>query len=247
MTADQTSAISRFSNVVNQIFSLDWIATASNDKPIDMGKSHVESPLSELPRINNMLIKLKGQPVQLPEGVSKGISDWVGSCLNVANDVCDDMEQRYAYLTIDNQPVMSGNSQRSEGWHLDGLQGDEVPNKFNNCFQFLWVSNTPTEFCQQSFEPSGLDVSKHNIFKAIGRQVRYENCFKIKSRHTYLMHCFHAHRATKSACDTDRLFLRLYISHCPVTSVRATLNARIKYPFKPHVTTGQVPEHLLDL
>lgn len=245
MITNMADAIRRFSSVVNQIFSLDLIATASNDSPIDLGESHVECHLSEQPRINNMLIKLKGQSIQLPKGVDNEISNWVRNCLDVADDVCDDMEQRYAYLTIDNQPVISGNSQREEGWHLDGLQGDEVPNKFKNCFQFLWVSNTPTEFCQQSFDPCGMDVSKHNIFKAIGKQVRNENCFKIKSMHTYLMHCFHAHRATKSDCDTDRLFLRLYISHCHVTSVGATINPRIKYPFKPHITTGKIPEHLV--
>jgi hypothetical protein len=245
MNTNITNVIGRFSNVVNQIFSLGLLATASNDPPIDLGKAHVGCNLSEQPRINNMLIKLKGQPVQLPEGVDGLISDWVEDCLDIANDVCDDMVQRYAYLTIDNQPVTSGSTQRQDGWHLDGLQGDEVPHKLNNCFQFVWVSNTPTEFCKQSFEPSGIDISKHNIFKVLGKQVRNENCFKIKVMHTYLMHCFHAHRATKAMYDTDRLFLRLYISHCPVTSVRATINPRIKYPFKPHVTTGQIPEHLV--
>jgi hypothetical protein len=237
-------AIERFSSVVNQVFSLGLIATESNTSPISLGRTDIGCDLTEQPRINNMLIKLKGQAIQFPDGLCDAITEWVGDCLEIANDVCDDLEQRYVYLTIDNQPVTSGNYQRQEGWHVDGLQGDEVPHKLNNCFQFMWASNTPTEFCKQSFEPRGIDLSKHNLFNALGRQVDSTNCFKINAMHTYLMHCFHVHRSTKAEHDTDRLFLRLYISHCQTTSVRATTNPRIKYPFTPHSTTGLIPEHL---
>lgn len=239
------SAISRFSSVVNQVFSIDLARTASNDCPVDLGRSNVGSNLSELPRINNMLIKAKGSTIHLPAGISPAISNWVEDCLEVANGVCDDLSERYAYLTIDNQDVLSGESQRQGGWHLDGLQGDEVKQKLKNCFQFILVSNTPTEFCKQSFNTDGMSVSKHNVFEALGKQVSDENCFKINSMHTYLMHCYHLHRATKSVSNTDRLFLRLYLSHCPVTSVRATINEEIEYPFVPHTTTGKIPEYLV--
>lgn len=129
-----TNIMNKFSNVVNQIFSLGLVATASNDFPINLGKNNIGCQISKQPRINNMLIKLKGKSVQLPKGIDNNIADWVDNCLVTASDVCDDLEQRYAYLTIDNQPVTSGNYQRQEGWHLDGLQGDEVPNKLKNCF-----------------------------------------------------------------------------------------------------------------
>lgn len=235
----------RFSSVVNQVFSLDFVSTASNESPIDLGMVELDCCIPEQRRFNNMLIKVGSQPVHLPNWVDNVIAKWVDDCLCISKYVCDDLGQRYVYLTLDNQPVIAGDTQRQDGWHLDGLQGDEVPDKLNNCFQFLWVSNTPTEFCTQSFSAEGIDISRHNVFESLGRQVSDNNCFKINSMHTYLMHCYQLHRATEAVDNTDRLFLRLYVSHCPVTSVNATINDEIEYPFVPHSTTGLIPEHLV--
>jgi hypothetical protein len=232
------------SDTVNRLFSINQITTASNSKPINLEKRVIDCNISQQPRINNMLIKSKGQDIVLPDGVDDQIAKWVIDCIKIAGDVCDDIDGRYAYLTIDNKPVRAGGYQREGGWHLDGLQGDEVPSKLKNCFQFIWVSNTPTEFCIQSFDPKGIDISNDNVFKALGHQVKSENCFKINPSSTYLMHCFHVHRATASERDTQRLFLRLYLSHCPVTSVKASINHKIKYPFVYHSTTGEIPRHL---
>lgn len=233
-----------FSDIVEQPFDLRLLQSAANNAPIDLGKHQLDCDIRYQPRVNNMLIKHQHSEVSLPASLSPVIADWVMQHINTAHHVASDISKRYIYLTLDNAPVQQSHTQREGGWHLDGLQGAEVPNKFNNCFQFLWVSNTPTEFCTQAFNVNDLNINTHNIFKAIERQVKPENCYTINTQHTYLMHCYHAHRATPSAHSGERLFLRLYFSHCPVTSQRATLNPDITYPFIPHTTTGAVPEHL---
>lgn len=237
--------LKEFSCVVNQPFSLGLISTASNTLPIEVSSEDVLCSFAELSRVNNMLVKVGAQPLIVPDGIAASVVDWMKRCLGVAGEVCGDIDERYVYLTVDNKPVGLGESQRVGGWHLDGLQGDEVPEKLNNCFQFLWVSDVPTEFCKQSFDSNGLDVSKHNIFDSLGSQVEDKNCFTIKAKQTYLMHCYHLHRATQATKDTERLFLRLYISHCPVTRKGATINPLIEYPFTPHVASGEIPSHLL--
>lgn len=38
-------------------------------------------------------------------------------------------EGRYAYLTVDTGLVKAGETMRTPGWHIDCVQGDEVPEK----------------------------------------------------------------------------------------------------------------------
>ena len=236
--------IVEFSKLINQTFQLSLASKASNTLPLDLGVTFINKQQLKETQINNLLIKSKGESIQIPDLIDSSITLWINECLKVASRVCNDLEQRYAYLTIDNKAVKKGRTQRQGGWHIDGLQGDEVPKKLNNCFQFILVSNTPTEFCKQTFDVSEINISKDNVFKALSKQINSENNTEINNMHTYLMHCFHVHRASKSKQNTERLFLRLYLSHCPVTNNQATLNPKIKYPFVPHSTTGQIPSHL---
>lgn len=236
--------IKKYYNVINNKFSLSYLSTASTIKPLSLQKNIVISDIFKLPRVNNMLIKTQGNNLNIPFYLDSGIINWINYCLDFSKNVCNDLENRYVYLTIDNKTVLNGESQREDGWHLDGLQGDEVPVKLNNCFQFIYVTENPTEFCIQPFSYKNLNLSSHNIFKKLGQQVNNENIYSINLNTTYLMNSYQLHRAIKSTKDTTRLFLRLYISHCPITSVLATINPNINYPFKPHSTKGKIPSHL---
>jgi hypothetical protein len=237
-------ALSDFKSTIAQTFSLSLLARAANTQPINLGRHNVTNDRQNQSRMNNLLIKTKQSALTMPDNLDPSIQPWITSCLQTAEKVCADVAQRYVYLTVDNKPNESGQTQRAGGWHIDGLQGDEVSTKAKTCFQFLWVNNTPTEFCPQPFETDHINLSKINVFNALAKQVDNSNNITIKPNHTYLMHCYHVHRATQAEQTGERLFLRLYLSHCPVTSKEATLNPNIEYPFIPHTTEGTIPSHL---
>lgn len=53
---------------------------------------------------------------------------------------------RYLYLTIDTLFVNAGETQRTPGWHVDCMQGDEVPIKKPSQLTFSWCDTLPMEY-----------------------------------------------------------------------------------------------------
>lgn len=156
-------------------------------------------------------------------------------------------EDRYLYLTVDDRWVSEGDTQRVPGWHIDGMQGSEVETPTPGCFQFLWCDHTPMEYSTQSFETKGLDRHKVNFFDSLGNQVNPDSVKRGRSGLAYLMSPYQVHRARPVAQNGRRKLLRLSASHQPITSVKVTINPYMEYDHPIHVTSGEIPDHLVTL
>ena len=154
-----------------------------------------------------------------------------------------DPSLRYIYVTYDYGWVEPGECLRTEGWHVDGLQGDEVQPKHNGDFTTFWSNSLPTEYVMQAFDVENLDLSKHNIFDALGQQVNSE----IKSMtctDTWALSPYILHRSPQAKEMTYRQFVRVSFSHIPITSVKMTVNEDMLYDYEIHTTAGEIPEYL---
>ncbi len=197
-------------------------------------------------RVNHMLVKNPHGHFVIPKCISAKVSELINRCFEnaKANGIAD-VDSRYVYLTYDNADVEPGKTQREPGYHIDGMQGDEVPEKVNACFQYIWTSGLPTVFCNQAFDAGGLDPSVHNYFTSLSGQVDETKTFEIKSGSVYFMNPYMVHRGQVARVLTKRVFLRVYFSHLPITSAKATINPDIDYLFAAHSSTGNIPLSLI--
>jgi hypothetical protein len=198
-------------------------------------------------RLNHFMVKLKhSDDLALPQWLDHEVGRFVTDSINHAKENDLPVRSRYAYLTMDNKPIEKGETQRSSGWHLDGLQGEEVPFKLPTCYEFTWTNTLPMQISDQGFEVNGLNFTSHNVFDSLGDQVYDDSILTLDSNTLYLMNAYQLHRgvAAEDAIN-NLLFLRLYMSELPITSSRMTINEMIDYPYQTHTTAGKIPEGLI--
>lgn len=154
----------------------------------------------------------------------------------------------YTYLTIDTGVVKAGEVHRTPGWHVNGLQGDEVPVKKPSDVTFTWCDVLPFEYAHQSFKlPREINLSEHNIFDCLGRRVNPKKIRSTEPNRIYAMDSYCVHRGTPALIPIRRTFIRVSYTHIPVTSTNMTKNENMAYDYKIHTTTGEIPKHLKTL
>lgn len=156
------------------------------------------------------------------------------------------MKDRYCFVTIDNGPVAVNETQRTPGWHIDGLQGKEVKHKQLPDIQYIWCNCLPTLFTSQSFDIEGVNVHTHNIFRHLEKQINPDMVVETEPFILYQMSPYHAHRSQVAGRDyTNRSFVRISFSFIPVTNRAMTVNETISYPYRYHTTDGKIPGELI--
>ena len=230
------------------IFSINNIELFANTKPKVVNTiKDVDIPTDY--RINHFLIKNNDDlEPSLSSITNPDVLKFIELCLTYVKDNQLPIQNRYWYLTIDQGLVDNHiKTLRLPGWHIDGLQGSEVPVKKPGDFQFIWSNVLPTEFCTQHFDVTGLDPLIHNVFNFLGKQVDPKNVYSFDDGDVVLMHCYHVHRAKELIGDVSvyRKFLRLSFTCTPITSTKMTVNDDIVYNYAIHTTTGNIPDNLL--
>ena len=133
---------------------------------------------------------------------------------------------------------------RAPGWHIDGLQGDEVPVKLPVDFQVIWSNAVPTEYTTGPFDIDGVSMSTHNIFDHIAKQIDESDVVAMESNLAYMHSAYLVHRAAVAKERVYRRFVRVNVTHVPVTSTNMTINPDMTYHYPIHSTTGAIPAHL---
>lgn len=203
------------------------------------------SCIGNVPRVNHYLVKAAGQKkFSFGELSDRRLQWFIQSCADRMREVGVYLPERYCFVTIDNKQVGANKSQRMHGWHIDGLQGDEVRNKVEPDVQFCIYNSLPTLFTSQSFRVNDWDVSRHNIFHKIEEQIDNSKIVTYPCDTLLMMNAYCAHAAAKSDKVTDRLFIRVNFTKTPVTSIKMTINPDMNYNYPIHQTTGEIPKHL---
>ena len=230
------------SAVLNTDFSLNYLK--EKNEPEQLGFWYPHNSM-EFPRLLHYMIKGKGSNVI--SFAEAGICEiLVGVLFETAQKYGVNPVDRYIYVTIDKGNVKKGESLRSPGWHIDGLQGDEVSVKYPGDLQVIWSNDLPTEYISHPFEVDHLDISKHNVFDALAQQVREDDVERFKPYGVNAHSSYLVHRSAIATEDIyDRKFVRVSMSNIPITSVKMTRNPAIIYDYETHTTTGEIPKHLV--
>ena len=113
-----------------------------------------------------------------------------------------DLVDKYVYLTVRNQFVPKGLSHNRPGWHSDGFGSNDV--------NYIFYSNTPTEFCIKQYK----DISTDDVIslKQFEEQSS-EDCIVCYPNNTLLrLTPEHIHRVGYKHEDGNRLFIKISIS-----------------------------------
>ncbi|MDB5254153.1 MAG: hypothetical protein JWL80_219 [Parcubacteria group bacterium] len=233
--------IEQFKKEVNSIFNLDFLKLGR--KPIDLGKYMFES-FSNL-RVNHYLIKSNDSEIyNFGEIDEKDIGDFVNFAKSKCSEMGIDLTNRYCFLTLDQGWVEPGTTLRADGWHIDGMQGDEIEVKKLADIELIWSDCLPTSFTSQAFDITDMNPSVHNIFNWLGKQIDESQIVIPDPFHLYAINSYHVHAATKAIEKTYRRFIRLAYTQTPVTSVKMTVNPQMSYNYSHHVTSGEIPAYL---
>ena len=208
--------------------------------------SHWTYQFTDFPqgRCLNMLIKPRAQFELLIPTPMAALRDMVTDTINLAIRAGVDPMDRYIYLTVDQRDLKKGETLRTPGWHSDGFQGNEVPRKQPGDYQAVWSEVPGTQYADQSFNVDGLDPSVHNIFAHLGLQVRPENIHTMPANILHTHGPYLVHRSPPAHQDCYRRFVRISITHVPVTSRTMTINPLIRYDYPVHTTNGKIPPNL---
>lgn len=172
-----------FKSEIQLVFNLKFLK--KERCPIDIG----EYKFSSFPetRVNHYLIRSNdSDEFNFGEIDNKEIKDFVNFVFKNSLDLGLNLKNRYCFLTIDQGWLEPHQTLRNDGWHLDGLQGDEVPvKKLADC-EFIWSDCLSTTFANQEINTEGLDMSSHNVFNWIKNQIRETSIFPTQSNHIYI-------------------------------------------------------------
>lgn len=234
----EEEALAQFKSDVNAPFDLKRLS--KERRPIDMGAWQFER--FPIWRVNNYLLRSNDGTVfdygDISEPEIREFVDYVMIKMSALGLSCED---RYCYITIDQGWIEPGKTLRQSGWHIDGMQGNEVPTKKPTDFQFIWSDCLPTRFAPQGFDTEGLDPSIHNVFSRLDRQVDPDKIMQPEASHIQLMNGYHVHEAATTTKRVYRRFIRVSFTHLPITSTSMTMNPAAAYNYPCHTTSGQIP------
>lgn len=230
---------------VNREFDLSQLSTSN--EPIWTHNFSLPVDFPREQRVNHFMIKSPVSCMELDQFNNTPIAEFVNLCLIEAKRLGLSIEDRYIYLTLDQGKVNKSQTLRDPGWHIDGLQGEEVPVKKLADFQFIWTNALPTVFAVKPFNIDGIDLSKHNVFTWVSRQIeeKEDTIISFPPGAVVLMNQYHVHRASEAHESLFRTFIRLSFTQTPVTSIKMTVNPSIQYNYKYHQTAGDIPKNLI--
>ena len=212
--------------------------------PVDMGG--FATPVIKDVRVNNYLIKSNDDVSYVyGELFNPEFEALMSKILESLQMIDVDVSDRYCFVTYDQRTVKADTTMRKSGWHIDGLQGDEVPVKRKPDILFCLSNNNPTVFSSQKMDASSINLSEYNVFKWIENNINPDHSFQSEEDRLYGFSSYQLHKTAPPVnYETYRIFCRIAFSHVPITSTRTTLNNDIKYNYETHVTSGEIPRHL---
>ncbi len=207
---------------LDTIFDLEQFKTPR--RPISLGKvaSHelqvFQSPGA--PRVLDMPIKFPDNPeYRLPRSLGQ-FASIITRIIAYEQAINPQVNDYFAYLTIDQGIVQEGALQREAPCHVDGFQGTRWQPKVRGNHTYTISDVLPTAYYVQAFDFDKLDEAKHDFFWEMNAQVadtkeRYK--WQPQAAEITLMDCYCVHRGVQAESPMPRTWLRLsYEERCRI-------------------------------
>ena len=159
-------------------------------------------------KISWMPIKLPGTDYRLPPEYGQ-FQQVLETMIGYEHAINPDVDETYAYLTVDAGHVEAGQTHRKKGAHSDSFQSILIQPKLKTSRFYTASDTVPTLHHNQPFDVSHLDPGKHNYFWEFERQVDPERTEEINPYDIVGMDAYTVHQAGVALESTSRVFVRL--------------------------------------
>jgi len=226
-----------------------WDATKfdSIHAPVSIGKVENKALFQQLgqPRCSHLPVKFAGSnDFKIPNEYSN-FKEVLTKIISTETTLNPNLNEYYAYLTVDQRFVPKGNSQRIKGAHVDGIpRNREHPSTQLIDHSYLVCDSLPTKFYPQSYpQMKKCDLLKHNFFSVFDHFKDESSSFVVEPFLIYLMNAYSVHSATNSETDLIRTFLRLEFSTLKFDREGNSKNPYFNYDWSPRQC--HTPKHLV--
>ena len=194
--------------------------------------------------VDSMPLKFPGTDYRVPREL-ESMAEALQLAINCEHSINPAVGDYYAYLTLDQDWIKQGETQRGLGLHSDGVQGTSVQPKREIEHGYTCTDRDPTRFYCHPFDLSGYDVDRdwfNGVFEA---QSDHDQTVQLPPYDVVLFDAYSVHGAVPAAADGSRTFFRFFYSPVRFTRFGNTHNALFDYqwPMSPR----PVPKHLRGL
>ncbi|MDP3277190.1 MAG: hypothetical protein Q8Q09_18520 [Deltaproteobacteria bacterium] len=168
---------------------------------------------SDARNVLDLPIKFPGSDVRLPMEYAQ-FAPAIQRAVDVEwalNSQCFD--EYYAYLTVRRERVPAGGQGHYAPCHVDGFQGARWTPTVRANHTYTVTNALPTMYFVQPFDLTALDLSKHDVFWEMNRQVAATHAeFGVTDYGDFelmLMDAYCVHIAVDAPVETERVWLRL--------------------------------------
>ena len=161
--------------------------------------------------VSDMPIRFPGTEYRLPAELAQ-FEEAVRACADFAHAANSEIDDYYAYLTIDQKKVAKGRTQRGTEPHSDSIQGPRISPKTRVEHTFLCVDRDPPMVYEQGFDLNGYDADRYFLNPIFAEQADPEKAVCPEPYSMILMDAYTVHQAVPSTQSSDRTLFRLVYS-----------------------------------
>lgn len=194
-------------------------------------------------RVLDLCIKAPGQAWAVPAEIDRNIVEPLSIAVS-EEALVSGHEAEYCYVTLDQDPVLPGMTQRREGWHSDayisnqhGRQLDVVPDNLEHFPEgqlvertYVVYSTLPTQFADGPWALQD-PVDCDQVLWDFNQQV--EGKIKVEFPPFWMLkldpYCVHACQQNTTNLNVGRTFLKIQFSSHKYNRTGNTLNNEIDY------------------
>lgn len=202
-------------------------------KPVPVGTIEDRAAFSKpTPSVLNIPIKMPGTGFNIPAELEQ-FREFLQKIIDHEAAVNPELGEFYAYLTVDQNVVRKGATQRRPGVHIDGVQGARYPVKLPPEHLYSVSDTLGTVFYDQVFDLTRLDPAKHHVHAELERQAREEHAIRVPDFQIAFWDSYSVHRADVAPEPLRRTFVRVEFSRKKYDSLGDTYNPLFEYDWRP--------------
>lgn len=219
-------------NSIGKSFSVDDFSEART--PVSLGTFDLGSFRTEI-SVSDMAIKMPGMGYRVPVELF-ALRAVLNTCAGVEQRINPEVDDYYAYLTVQHSTVTKGFAKRGLGAHSDSIQGPRIQPKQPIEHGYVIADRDPTRFFTHSFDLSGLDPDLDWLGSEIKEQADVHRSLRLGLGELALFDAYTIHAGVPSETDGRRTFVRLLYSVRQFDRLGNTVNRLFDYSgwdFKP--------------
>lgn len=196
---------------IGTVWDPDRFAVARG--PISLGylEERARFSTSSTTTVSNLPVKFPGSDYRVPSELACA-TEALQLCITCEHAINPEVDEYYAYLTVDRGRIPAGLTQRGVDIHADWLQGQRVSPKTPIEHGYFATDRDPPRFFNQPFYLRASDIETDSFNAAFEAQARPRCAVRPDPYEVLLFDAYSVHGAVPASTTGTRTFLRFFYS-----------------------------------